>query len=393
MTGNVPLLDPHHAARHLLRKQHLAGGDDAPLLEVVDDVVGLHGTSATGPYLSLHARLERFSRADLDRELYERRSLMRLKAMRGTVFVFTHELAPIAHAATRRLFVAPERRAVGLATGEYQALAPALLDALRGRSLSAVELRVATRSDVSLAPVVGVLADEGRIVRDRPAGSWRSVTFRYRRWDETLPGVDLAACSENEAIRRLLLRYVAAYGPVTVADMAWWSGLGSRIVRRTLDQLRDRTTEVELAGSAGRYLVTTDDLADLEAATSDGGPLVALLPALDPLIMGFRERDRFLDPRHRDFVFDRGGNGTSTVLIDGVVAGVWDVADAPDPHVRVLLFDANDPAREPVLERARRVGSFWFEAEVPVVEYEGMVPLTQRSGVMRGPLDGATPRG
>lgn len=392
MTTQLPCLDPQRTTRHLLRKQHLAGGDDAPLLDVVEDLVGLHGTAATSPYLSLHARLERFSRADLDGALYERRSLVRLKAMRGTVFVFTHDLAPIAHAATRRLFVDADRRVTGLTADEYELLASAVLRALRGRSLSAAEIRGALRSESSLGAVIGILADEGRVVRDRPIGTWRSVTFRYRHWDETLPDVDLAAYAEDEAVRLLLLRYVAAYGPVTVADIAWWSGLGTRLVHRVLGNLGGRLTDVTLAGSAERYLMTVDDLARVDGEPLDGGRSVALLPALDPLSMGYRDRDRHLDPRHRDLVFDRGGNATSTVLVDGVMAGVWDVTDTPIPHVRVLLFDADNGASTSLLERAGRVGRFWFETSVPVVEYEAMVPLTVRSGVMRSPLDGATPR-
>jgi hypothetical protein len=44
-----------------------------------------------------------------------------------------------------------------------------------------------------------------------------------------------------------------------------------------------------------------------------------------------------------------------------------------------------------VVERAVAAGAFWFGEQVPVVEHAAMVPLTQRSGVMRKPLDAAEP--
>ncbi len=65
------------------------------------------------------------------------------------------------------------------------------------------------------------------------------------------------------------------------------------------------------------------------AGMGEAEPTVALLPGLDPLTMGYRQRDRLLDPRQRDLVYDRGGNATSSVLVDGVIVGVWDVSDVP----------------------------------------------------------------
>lgn len=384
-------LDRQRVNRHLLRKQHLAPGTDAPLLDLVEELVGLHGTSPTGPYLSLHARLTRFSRIDLDHELYDRRSLVRLKAMRGTVFVFPHRLAAIAHAATRRIFVAADRRHLGPIEADYEALAPVVLRALAGRALSTAELRTAVDTDGDLPAVVGLLADEGLLVRDRPTGSWRSTTFRYRRWDELLPDVDLTAPAEEEALRLLVHRYVAAYGPVTEADVTWWTGLGVRVVGRALNELADELVAVEVAQLPGPSLMTAGDLATLKREAGHDEPCVALLPGLDPLTMGYKERDRYLDPRHRDLVYDRGGNATSTVLVDGVVAGVWDVTDRPPQCVRFLLFDPGLRERRMVLDRATAVGQFYFGESVPVVEYGDMVPLSKRSGVMRKPLDGATP--
>ena len=59
------------------------------VVQVATDLVGLHATVAPNPYLQL---------AMLDRELYERRSLVR---MRGTLFVLPLDLLPVAWAATR----------------------------------------------------------------------------------------------------------------------------------------------------------------------------------------------------------------------------------------------------------------------------------------------------
>jgi hypothetical protein len=330
-----------------------------------------------------------FTRADLDRELYERRSLIRLRVMRGTVFVLTHALAPIAHAATRAMVVNSDRRYLGLDSAVYDAVAPTVLRALAGRSLTVAKLRVGLGTDSDLAAVVALLSDEGRVARDRPTGSWRSTTFHYRLWEEVFPQVDLAAYGQEEATRLLLRRYLAVYGPATVGDAAWWTGLGAASVRRALQQLGADVVEVAVAGLPGRFLMLRDDLAALHAQPPMDGPHVALLPELDPLTMGYKERDRYLEPRRRDLVFDRGGNATSTILDDGVIVGVWDVTDQPEPTVRILLFDPGQRRRDQILERASAAGTFWFGRRAPVAEYVDMVPLTKRSGWVRTPLDGA----
>lgn len=173
--GGSVVLDRDRVARHVLTKQHLAPGTAATdLLRVADDLVGLHGTSPTGPYLSLLARMQSLARADLERELYERRSLIRVKAMRGTVFLFTHALAPIAYAATRSLALGRGRQYLGLDPAAYAELAPRVLQALAGRALTTAEVRQELGGDGDLAAAVSLLCDEGRLVRDRPTGSWRS---------------------------------------------------------------------------------------------------------------------------------------------------------------------------------------------------------------------------
>lgn len=87
-----------------LARQHLR--DDARATDVVQtarDLVGLHATGAPNPYLPLLDRVSGFERSMLDRELYERRSLVRVRCRRGTLFALPLDLLPIAWSATRRL--------------------------------------------------------------------------------------------------------------------------------------------------------------------------------------------------------------------------------------------------------------------------------------------------
>ncbi|MBL7063070.1 MAG: winged helix DNA-binding domain-containing protein [Anaerolineae bacterium] len=77
--------------RFLLNKQHLEpetqGNDD---VEVVKDICALHATAALTPYLSLWSRVREFCLQQLDAELYERRRLVRILCMRGTLHAPEH---------------------------------------------------------------------------------------------------------------------------------------------------------------------------------------------------------------------------------------------------------------------------------------------------------------
>lgn len=390
--GSVVVVDQRSALWRVLERHHLLESTDpAGVVEVADDVVGLHATSPSTPYLSLHARKRGFLSRDLDDALYERRSLVRVKAMRGTVFLWSLDLAPLVFAATRAATVASDRRWLGINGEDYERVAPRVLAALAGQSLTVAELRKALEADGAVAGVVAMLCDEGRVVRDRPVGGRTSSAFRYRRWVDVYPEVSLEEWDEAAATRELVRRYVDAYGPVSRADVIWWTGLPARRVDDALRNLREELLTVSVADLGEGLLLTTATL-DKAAARELGPVAVNLVPMLDPYTMGYRDRGRLLDSSMNEMLIDRGGNVTSVVLIDGRVAGVWDLAETPNPAARVLLFDPDHPHRERVLERAADTGAFWFGDPVPVEEYTSMVALRRRSGVMRRPLDDAHPR-
>jgi Winged helix DNA-binding domain len=389
---SVVVVEQQSALRRVLGWHHLLEpAEAAQLVEVAEDVVGLHATSASTPYLSVHARTRAFDSGELDDALYGRRSLVRLKAMRGTVFVWSLDMAPLVFAATRAATVAADRRWLGINGEDYEGVAPRVLAALAGQSLTVGELRQTLEVDADVAAVVAMLCDEGRIVRDRPVGGRTSNAFRYRHWADAYPDVFLAEWDETDATRELLWRYVNAYGPVSRADAIWWTGLPARRVDDALHSLQDELVTVAVGDLGDRLLMTTATI-DKAVAIEPGPIAVNLVPMLDPYTMGYRDRSRLFDSGLNELLIDRGGNVTSVVLIDGRVAGVWDLAETPNPAARVLLFDPDDPRRERVLERAADAGAFWFGRAVPVEEYESMVALKHRRGVMRRPLDDAQPR-
>ncbi len=355
------------------RRHGLAAPVETPV-EAARAVVALHGTDAASVFLAAMARMRDGDVSAIEHALYEERSLLRVLSMRRTMFVAPVETAAIMLAACSRGVAARERRkligfleAGGVGGAEWLAGAEqAALEALEARGeatateLASDDSRLATslvlgagtkyEAKVSVASrVLIVLGAEGRVIRTRPSGSWTSTQFRWAALSSWHPGVEDHA---DDAARVQLARlWLHSFGPATVEDLRWWAGLTVGQTRAALAGLD--TVEVSLDGDAG--LVLAGDEEPVTAAE----PWAALLPALDPTTMGWKERSWYL-AGHRDLLFDRNGNASPTVWWEGRIVGGW--AQAPGGEIRTRLLEDVGAEGEAAIEReaarlAARVGA------------------------------------
>ncbi|MBA2279663.1 MAG: winged helix DNA-binding domain-containing protein, partial [Acidimicrobiia bacterium] len=198
--------------------------------------------------------------------------------------------------------------------------------------------------DVTLtSQLLNGLSADGAIVRGRPRGSWVSSQYRWAATDDWLPG-GLPERPLLEARAELVRRYLTAFGPASVTDVRWWTGWmkGATTALAALDLV-----DVELDDGPG--IALADDL----APTRRPQPWAALLPALDPTMMGWSERDWYLG-EHRPALFDRSGNAGPTVWWEGRVVGGWAQRPAGDVVFR-LLEDVGAEATAAVEAEAARV--------------------------------------
>jgi len=329
------------ALRHHLAAESRA--DDA--VEIVRDLVALHSTDPASVHLSVLARSDSLAVPDVERALYDDRSLLRMLGMRRTMWVVPVELAAVIHGACTRAIEVRERKrlvqflAEGGVTDEGDAwlaeVEDATLQALisRGQATATelaedvarlrerLHLGVGTKWEVvqgASSRVLFVLAASGRIVRGRPRGSWISSQYRWAPAESWLPGGmyrGLTLLPSGVAQVELVWRWLASFGPGTVTDLAWWTGLTMSEVRTALAELP--TVEVDVGGAAPG-LVLADDVEPV----SPPPPSVTFLPALDPSVMGWKERSWYLGD-HGPALFDRSGNAGPTVWWDGRVVGGW----------------------------------------------------------------------
>lgn len=374
----------------VLKKQHLAGPQNASVIKVVEDVGGLHATINLTLYLSLFARLPRFKKEDLDQELYVRRTLGKIRCVRKTIYVHTKDALPVVFQATVGMVSQASRKYMEhrVPPEEYERISKSILDLLRGTEMTVTDVKAALGTQADVSAVLYFLCDQGLVVRGRPTSGWKDKRLHYALFNDYLPGVDLQKMGEAEAITALARQYLAAFGPATEDDLAWWLGLGKTKARQALQNLQEQLARVAITDIEGELLLLRSDEALLNAAAPPASPIVNLLPPLDPYLMGYKERARYLDERHRDKIFDRSGNATSTILVDGRAVGVWDFEDAERPGLKLFLLEKiARAALDGVYAQAQRLGLFLAGREVQVSECDAMLPLAEQSaGSFMSPL-------
>jgi hypothetical protein len=335
--------------RHRLAPE--ARADDP--VDVARDLVGLHSSDPATVFLAATARMREPSITAVEAALYDERTLVRIHGMRRTMWVLPVELAGIVQAACTNAIAERERRRLekvlansGIPAGSawLEELAREVLDVLgRDGEAAGAELTqaVPTLSTPlnygggrwggelpAVSRVLFQLAAERRIIRGRPRGTWASSQYRWSRFDRWLPD-GLAEWATNAAQAELARRWLAAFGPATVADLKWWTGWTLGETRRALSAID--TAEVELEDDTNGVVLG----GDFEPVPASEG-WVALLPGLDPTAMGWKEREWYLGA-HGPLLFDRNGNVGPTVWSDGRIVGGW--AQRKDAEVVYRLLE------------------------------------------------------
>jgi len=315
-----PVLGQRTLNRALLARQWLL--DRQPrgtsTADAIEHLVGLQAQAPLSPYVGLWSRLDAFDPGDLATLLLERRAV-RTWVMRATIHLLTADdvlwMWPLTHPA-----VAGAWRSSQFARG----LDPVQLEEILELGRTLVEKRPRTRAELALllaerfpgAPpdsLVYSVSYNVPVLQPTPRGVWDSTgpaslttidAWLGRPFDEQAP------------IDDLVLRYLAAFGPATVADMQAWSRLTG--LRPAFERLRGRLTTYR--DERGRELF---DLPDAPLPDPKTPAPVRFLPEYDNALLGHADRTRII-PKGRRIPLPPGdGARLGTILLDGMLAGEW----------------------------------------------------------------------
>ncbi|MCW2854636.1 MAG: hypothetical protein JWR52_251 [Marmoricola sp.] len=344
-----------------------------------------HATEPASVHLAVHARTGA-TREQVDAALYDDRSVVKQLAMRRTVFAFPRSLLPAVWGSAASRVAVQQRsqlardvvkhgitddgpawveQACDAVLSHLHVSGPTSTARLR-EVIPMLDARMSLSPDktwgaeVSVAPrVLTTLAASGAVMRGENEGGWKTSRPRWTATRDWLPDAP-DAMAEAEGYAALMASWLRTFGPGTEADIVWWLGATKAAVTRALGDVG--AVEVGLE-SGGTGFVLADDMDDVEAPEA----WAALLPALDPTTMGWKERDWYLGP-HAAALFDRNGNGGPTAWWCGRIVGGW----RQDDDGTVVVVPAEDLGAEATAALTHKADELtaWLDGDVVRTIYQ-----------------------
>jgi hypothetical protein len=341
----------------LLRRDPLpdaAGPRAGRVIEAVEHLVGLQAQAPFPPYYGLWSRLGGFRPGDLA-ELLLARKVVRIGLMRGTIHLVSAEdclaLRPVLQEVLERALRANFGRQ--LTDVDRAELARAGRALVEDRPMTFSEIGDALTSrwpqypPSALAQGVRALVP---LVQVPPRAVWGRAGRAAHTSAEAWLGRPLRA---DTSVDEVVLRYLAAFGPATVADAQAWSGLTG--LREVFDLLRKRLSTFR--DEQGRELF---DLPDAPRPDPDTPAPVRLVAEFDNLVLSHGDRSRVISEPDRQRLYTKNGIFPGTVLIDGFVRGMWRVTTARRVAILTIeLFrDVGGRNRDAVTAEGERLLGF-----------------------------------
>ena len=320
MTSN-PVLSQQALNRATLARQMLLARQAMPAAAALTRLAGMQSQAPDAPYVGLWTRLAGFRPGELA-ELVSTRQAVRIPLMRTTLHLVTTDDAVALHPLIRpvhtRMFAsnAYARNIAGVDQGELRKvgralltekprtraeLAPLLADRWPGYDPTSLAYGVTYLEPAVQVPPRGLWGQSGPAAW-APAEAWMGRPF------DSAPSPD-----------QLVLRYLAAFGPASVADIQAWCGLTKMI--EITERLRPRLRA--FSSASGAELL---DLPDAPRPDPDTPAPPRFLPEYDNLLLSHADRTRVNPEGHQVPLYPGNGGRCGMLLLDGRFRANWRIS-------------------------------------------------------------------
>jgi hypothetical protein len=356
----------------LSRNHLIERADSRRLLDVAVRICGLHAQLMSAAELSLWARVESVSPTDIKNAIWRKRQLVKTWAMRGTLHLIAASDFPL-YVAALSLHSHYRRdnwlRYHSITLDELNQIIEGVRLTLNSAGMTREQLaesiarrtrnpRLAELLSSGWGTLLKPAAFQGHLCFGPSQG--QKITFvRPDQWIGAWEEID-----SQEALKEILRRYLAVYGPAQTGDFARWWGLQPAAAKRLFKSLADEIEEVEIEG--WRAWALASGIKEISRFKPSGS--VRLLPHFDPYVLGApRSCGRIIPQEHRDRIFRPSAWISPVVLVDGRMEGVWGYEKKRSQiEVKIEMFSPPAATVKRSIEReARRLGEF-FEMKVKV---------------------------
>jgi hypothetical protein len=313
------VLSQRELNRALLARQLLLERRALGVQRAVERLCALQAQYSPSPYVALWSRLPSFRKDALTRAL-ARRLVVRATLMRITLHLVSARdypyFAAIWMPATQEMTPRVTADQLAALARRVQAEATTPTTHAEIEAIAAEEMGGRWRTRC-LAPFVQL----------PPAGTWRFHGRPQLLAMQEYLGVDLPP--REDGAERLVRSYLSAFGPATQTDLLRFAGMRVGDLRPGLARLELRRFRDE----SGRVLLDLPRAPLPDAATK--AP-VRFLPKWDHALLAYEDRTRILPKELQSTVIRKNGDVLPTFLVDGIVAGMWNVERTRDKATLLL---------------------------------------------------------
>ncbi len=364
----VEILGPRALGRATLARQLLLRRDGRSALDAVEHLVGLQAQVPRDPYLALWSRLDGFGPETLSELLLERR-VVRTTVMRATIHLVSADdilrLRPLMQPVLDAELARHPEFAPSLDGVDLGPILEHARELFSDRPRTGPELRAALGErfpTLDAAAIAYACRCKLPLVQVPPRGLWghsaQVTTTTAEAWLGRL-------LDSRSSLDDVVLRYLAAFGPATVADVTTWCRLTG--MRAVLERLRPRLRTFR--DESGRELF---DLPDAPRPDPDTPAPTRYLPEYDNALLSHADRSRFVSERAREGAARVTTRVQGAVLHDGMLAAVW----RQEPGVPVTLVVTpvvrlSKRAAASIEAEGRRLARFLGDGAPGLVRLEG----------------------
>ncbi len=308
------------------------------LVSVVEQVCGIQAQMPAAAQLQLWARVDGLKPNDVNKALWDSKSLLRTWCMRGTAhYILTRKFPAYLEAIIKPRIPRQkewlEKRGMR-EFGEISKIDPAQHDfeAINQTVVKALSKGPVTRDEMAdivekeLGPevrpwvdtgyyiVTKLLAYEGKVCFG-PDLNGKSTLVRTDQWLPKQPSV-----TQETAENTILTNYLRCYGPATPQDFCAWSGLKMNTVKPIWERISQQLIEITINEKPAWILANDLDL--LRKIKISSQP-VRLLPHFDIFLLGHKDKTHIVDETHYKQVFKKAAWIAPIILFDGRAIGTW----------------------------------------------------------------------
>ena len=336
---DAPVLTLRELNRATLARQMLLERASLPVVTAIERLAALQAQWAPSPYLALWSRLKNFERERLWSAIEKKHTVIRARLMRGTLhLVSARDFYAYAVATQDLQRGAWNRLQVGDGVDPKAVAKLAVAFARKPRSKEDVVAHLTERLGSFGGPYKWLIwrfvSAHADLVSAPPGGHWayggtNAPYVAARHWigSGSRP-------SEADALRLLINRYLAAFGPASLADITQFAGQVPARIRPVLEDLAPSLRR--FSDEQGRALF---DLPRAPRPAAEVKAPVRFLPRYDEMLIGYEHRDRVIAARHRAAVYSKNAIIEAVFLVDGLAAGTWSLEmTKADAVLRIVPF-------------------------------------------------------